>query len=120
MVSVILILKIFFALLFMFAGIVHIIKPKIFKHFIPDYLPKKLINYSVGIVEFIFGLGLLFSSTAKNAAVGILFLLILFLPIHIWDATKIKPAIGKKWVAYLRIPLQFLLLYFIYLIYTNT
>ena len=52
-----------------------------------------------------------------NASLGIFILLILFLPIHIWDATTIKPAIGSKKLAYIRIPLQFLLMYGAYLIY---
>ncbi len=113
-------LKFFFAAFFMFAGLMHLLKPKIFKYFIPDYLPKKTVNYVVGIIEFGLGFGLFFSSTVKQAALGILFLMIVFLPIHIWDATKIRPAIGKKWVAYIRIPLQFLLMYFAYLIYQNS
>ncbi|MFK8058670.1 MAG: MauE/DoxX family redox-associated membrane protein [Polaribacter sp.] len=113
-------LKFFFAAFFMFAGSMHFLKPKFFKYFIPDYLPKKTVNYIVGFLEFGLGLGLLFSSTVKEAAIGIFILMIIFLPIHIWDATKIRPAIGKKWVAYLRIPLQFLLMYFAYLIYQSS
>jgi len=113
-------LKLFFAVLLMFAGVMHIIKPKIFKYFIPDYLPKKLVNHIVGVVEFFLGLGLFFLTTVKISALAILILMIIFLPIHIWDATKIRPAIGKKWIAYLRIPLQFVLMYIAYLIYTNS
>jgi hypothetical protein len=41
----------------------------------------------------------------KNAAVGIFLLMLIFLPIHIWDATKVKPAIGSKKIAFVRIPL---------------
>jgi len=55
----------------------------------------------------------------KYAAVGIFILMIIFLPIHIWDATKIRPAIGSKKIAYIRIPLQFLLMYWAYYIYLN-
>lgn len=113
-------LTLFFVVLFMFAGIMHILKPKVFKYFIPDYLPKRLVNYIAGGIEFFLGLGLIFSATVKIAALGIFFLMIIFLPIHIWDATKIRPAIGKKWIAYLRIPLQFVLMYIAYLIYTNS
>ena len=103
--------RFFFAALFMFAGAMHIVKPKIFKYFIPDYLPKRFINYFVGGVEFCLGLGLTFTVTVKISSLGILFLMIILLPIHIWDATKIRPAIGKKWIAYLRIPIQFFTLH---------
>ncbi|MEE9408952.1 MAG: hypothetical protein V3V28_12855 [Polaribacter sp.] len=116
----ILILKIILGIFFCFAGIMHIVKPKFFKHFIPEFLPKLLVNYLAGIVEVGLGLGLFFSSTSKNAAGGIFILLILFLPIHIWDFTKIRPAIGSKKVAIVRIPLQFLLMYLVYLIYMNS
>ncbi|QOD60463.1 DoxX family membrane protein [Polaribacter haliotis] len=116
----ILILKIVFGVFFCFAGIMHIVKPRIFKNFIPDFLPKRLVNYIVGIIEFLLGSGLFFSETAKYAAYGIFILLIIFLPIHIWDVTRIRPAIGSKKIAILRVPLQFLLMYCAYLIYTNS
>lgn len=114
-----LILKLIYGGFFCFAGIMHIIKPDFFKHFIPDFLPKKLVNYVVGIIEFGLGFGLFFSETNKNASLGIFILLILLVPIHIWDVTKKKPAIGSKKIAIIRIPLQFLLIFGIYLIYNN-
>ena len=114
------ILKIIYAGFFCFAGIMHIIKPDFFKHFIPDFLPKKLVNYVVGILEFVLGLGLFFSETNKIASLGIFILLILLIPIHILDVTKKRPAIGSKKIANIRIPLQFLLMYGIYVVYLNT
>ena len=116
----VLILKIIFGAFFCFAGTMHIIKPKFFKYFIPDFLPKLLVNYVVGVIEFGLGIALFFTSITKSAAAGIFILLILFLPIHIWDATKIRPAIGSKKVAVFRILLQFLLMYLAYLIYLNS
>ncbi|WP_227431562.1 DoxX family protein [Polaribacter reichenbachii] len=97
----------------------HIIKPNIFKHFIPELFPKNLVNYIVGFVEFILGLGLYFTSTVKYASLGIFILLVLLLPIHIWDANKKRPAIGSKKLAIIRIPLQFLLMYGIYFVYIH-
>jgi uncharacterized membrane protein len=115
-----LITRIIFGILFCFAGIMHLIKPKKFKNLIPEFLPKLAINYIVGILEFILGFSIFFPSMVKNAAVGIFILLLILLPIHIWDATKIRPAIGSKKIAFLRIPLQFLLLYGAYIIYQNS
>jgi uncharacterized membrane protein len=114
------ILKIIFGSFFIFTGITHLIKPKIFKHFTPPFLPLKVTNYVAGIVEFALGLSLFFSTTVKYATVVFFILMIIFLPIHIWDATKIRPAIGSKTVAYIRIPLQFLLMYVAYLIYKSS
>ena len=115
-----LLLKIIFACFFIYAGIMHFIKPKFFNHFIPKGLPKLTVNYVAGAIEFILGIGLFFPSVTYHAALGIFILLVLFLPIPIWDATKLRPAIGSKKLAYIRIPLQFILMYCAYLIYQNS
>jgi uncharacterized membrane protein len=114
------ILKIIFAVFFIYAGIMHFIKPAFFKHFIPNEFPKLTVNYIVGVIEFGLGLGLFFPQVVSYSAYGIFILLIIFLPIHVWDATKKRPAIGSKIFAYIRIPLQFLLMYGAYLIYQDS
>ena len=108
-----------FGILFMVAGIAHFIKPKFYNRFIPNFLPKLTVNYIVGIIEFIFGIGLLIPTTRSYACLGIFVLMLLFLPIHLWDATKKNPAIGSKLLAYIRIPVQFLFLYIAYFIYQS-
>ena len=113
----ILILRVVFGLFFAYAGFVHFRKPKFFNGFIPDFLPKLAVNYVFGFIEFILGIGLFFNQTSKNSALGIFILMLLFLPIHIWDLTKKRPAIGSKKLAIIRVPLQFLLMYCAYLIY---
>lgn len=117
--NLILILKIIYGAFFCYAGIMHFVKPRFFKNFIPDFFPKKLVNYIIGFIEIILGLGLLFSQTENNAALGIFILLILFLPIHIWDLTKERPAIGSKKKAIFRILFQFVLISGIYSIYIS-
>jgi uncharacterized membrane protein len=119
MIIFVLILKTIFGAFFMFAGIMHFIKPQFFKHFIPDFFPKLTVNYVVGIIEFALGLSLFFTQIAKEAGLGICILMILFVPIHIWDLTKERPAIGSKKMAVIRIPFQFVLIYCAYLIYLN-
>ena len=114
------ILKIIYGGFFCFAGIMHLIKPAFFKHFIPDFFPKKLVNYAIGLIEFGLGFGLFFKQPTKYALIGIFILLLLLLPIHLWDVTKKRPAIGSKKIAIIRIPLQFLLMYLVYLIYINS
>lgn len=114
------ILRIIYGVFFCFAGLMHIIKPKFFKNFIPSFLPKLTVNYAIGVLELLLGLGLFFIETTKNAALSILILMIVFFPIHIWDATKIKPAIGSKKIAFIRILLQFILIYGAYIIFKNS
>jgi uncharacterized membrane protein len=115
-----LILKIVYGGFFCFAGIMHYIKPAFFKHFIPAFFPKKLVNYAVGFIEFSLGFGLFFNQSTKYAALGIFLLLIVLLPVHLWDVTKKRPAIGSKKIAIIRIPLQFLCMYGIYIVYLNS
>ena len=113
-------LKSIYGAFFVFAGVMHIIKPKLFKHFIPTGFPKLLVNYVVGVIESALGIALFIPPLTSIAALGIIILMILFLPIHIWDYTKERPAIGTKKTALIRIPLQFLLMYGAYIMYTNT
>ncbi len=114
------VLKIVFGIFFSYAGIMHFVKPQFFKHFIPDFLPKLAVNYVFGSIELILGVALFFPQTVNKAAAGVFILMLFFLPIHIWDLTKARPAIGSKKLAIIRIPLQFLLLYLSYLIYTHS
>lgn len=117
--TLVLIVRILFGAFFAFAGIMHFIKPKIFNRFIPGFLPKLMVNYLAGFFELAIGIGLIFNQTYKQAALGMFILMVVFLPIHIWDLFREKPAIGSKKVAIIRIPLQFVLLYVAYLIYTH-
>ena len=114
------VLQYVFASFFAFAGVMHYLKPKFFKHFIPKPFPKKLVNYVIGLIEFGLGVGLIIPDFTKKSALGIIVLLIIFLPIHIWDVTRERPAIGSKKRAVIRIPIQFLLIYLVYLIYQHS
>ena len=83
--------------------------------FVPTFLPLKLaIIYISGAVEIILGAMLLLKKYAKLGALGIFILLILFLPIHIWDVFSETPAIGSKQAAFIRLPIQFLLIYIVW------
>jgi len=116
----IIILRIIFGVFFAYAGFMHFKKPRFFNGFIPNFLPKLTVNYVFGFIEFVLGVGLFLNQTTKNAAVGIFVLMLLFLPIHIWDLTKKRPVIGSKKLAIIRIPMQFALMYCAYLIYMNS
>lgn len=117
---IIITLRILFGLFLAFAGVMHLIKPKIFNRFIPSFLPKRIVNYWVGILELSIGIGLLIKQTTHQAAMAFFVLMLLFLPIHIWDVFREKPAIGSKKTALIRLPLQFILLYIAFLIYSHS
>lgn len=106
------IVKIVLALFIIFAGIQHFVKPEVFLPFVPSFLPYSMaIIYVSGIIEIILGITLfLRKKYAKYGALGILFLMLLFLPIHIWDVFSETPAIGSYNKALVRLLMQFVLI----------
>lgn len=115
------VLKIVFALFMVYAGVQHFLKPSFFVPFVPPFLPfKTAVVYVSGVFEIGFGLLLFFKKYAKTAAWGILVLLLLFLPIHIWDVISETPVIGSKTAAWIRLPIQFLLIFLIWKIKNNS
>lgn len=66
------------------AGINHFRIPEFYISIIPDYLPyHQILNTLAGIFEIAFGLMLIFATTRRIAAWGIVLMLIAFLPVHI-------------------------------------
>jgi len=106
------VIKIILALFIIYGGVQHFLKPDFYLPFVPSFLPyKMMIIYASGIVEIILGITLLLNQRyAKYGALGILFLMLLFLPIHIWDVFSETPAIGDHEAALIRLPIQFLLI----------
>jgi uncharacterized membrane protein len=100
--------------LYILAGVMHFINPRMYIKIIPPYLPNpKLLNAIAGIFEIIFGLGLLFEPTRSVAAIGIIILLIAVFPANIYMYQKGAKGI-PKWALFLRLPLQFVLIAWAY------
>ncbi len=106
------ILSIVFAVIMIVAGVVHLIKPNVYLPILPSFIPFQLaIVYLSGLVEMAIGVLLLLNNKyAKIGAFGFLWLMILFLPIHILDAIADQPAIGSHTIAYIRIVVQFVII----------
>lgn len=103
--------RVLFALFIIMGGVQHFIKPNFYLPFVPSFLPFPMtIIYLSGIVEIALGLALLFTKYARIAAIGIFILMLLFLPVHIWDIISDTPAIGSHKAALIRLPFQFLFL----------
>ncbi len=96
-------------ILFMFiAGINHLINPQFYIPLIPDYLPNpSSINLLSGLLEILFSVLLVPSSTRKFSALAIIILLILFIPSHIYfiqiGACVEEGLCTPKWVAWTRL-----------------
>ncbi|MBR9914525.1 MAG: hypothetical protein GYB32_06810 [Algicola sp.] len=101
------------AIIYVLAGLMHFVKPKMYMRIMPRYLPNhKLLVYLSGIAEVILGIGLLFASTRSLAIYGIIAMLLIFLLVHFYMLSSEKAGAGiPKWVLILRIPLQFALMY---------
>ncbi|NNK19498.1 MAG: hypothetical protein HKP49_10125 [Maribacter sp.] len=103
------VLQVVLAVFMIYAGIQHFIKPLFYIPFVPGFLPFKMsIIYFSGVLEIIFGFFLLIPKYAKLASTGILVLLLLFLPIHIWDVFSEAPAMVSHQAALIRLPVQLL------------
>lgn len=102
--------------MYIFAGFMHLAKPKIYMRIMPKYLPNhRSLVYLSGVVEIILGIGLYYTETRDFAIYGILAMLVVFLLVHFYMLCEEKAAAGfPKWVLILRIPLQFGLLYWAY------
>lgn len=113
------VIKIILALFIIYGGVQHFVKPDFYLPFVPSFLPYPMaIIYISGIIEIVLGIALLLSKKyAKLGALGILVLMILFLPIHIWDVFSETPAIGSHSAALIRLPIQFVLIALAWIVY---
>lgn len=99
------------AIIITLGGISHFLSPEMFLPFIPDFLPAEIVNYLSGLVEIVVGMCYFIPSYRKLSALAMLILMLAFLPLHIIDVFLDNPAIGSKNLAYIRLPLQFVLIY---------
>ncbi|WP_203293223.1 DoxX family protein [Luteirhabdus pelagi] len=99
--------------LLVLAGVNHFRNPKLYKRIMPPYIPahSTMVTLS-GIAEMILGFMLMNADTQTIAAWGIIVMLIVFIPVHIYMLQDEKAAMKlPKWVLWLRLPLQFALMY---------
>ncbi len=102
-------LQILLAVFMIIGGIQHFLKPDFYIPFVVDFLPfKTTIIYISGLIAILLGVLLCIPPYAKIGAKGILLLMLLYLPIHIWDVFTETPAIGSHTGALIRLPVQFL------------
>jgi len=105
------------ALIYIIAGIMHFVRPKMYMRILPGYLPgHKLLVIISGIAEIVIGIALCFPMTKNLAIYAVIVMLTFFLPAHFHMLFNKKASMGiAKWVLVARIPLQFALMYWAYL-----
>ena len=78
-------LRIVLIVFYAFAGSYHFIDPEFYAGLIPDYLPyHSFINYLSGFFEIILAIGVAIPKTRLLAVKGIIVLLMLFIPSHVY------------------------------------
>jgi uncharacterized membrane protein len=111
---------IIFCVFYFGAGVNHFWHPANYIKIIPPYFPfKEAINYTSGIAEMCCAILMLFSATRKVSMYLTIFLLIIFIPAHIY-LIQIKGCASPgfcfpEWVAWVRLfPFQFILMWWAY------
>lgn len=103
-----------FAVLLILAGVYHFVNPAFYRPFMPDWFPKELANAAGGLVEVLIGVCLLVPQWRGYALWAACVLMIIFLPLHVIDLFRSKPAIGPHWVATIRVLVQLLLIWWLW------
>jgi uncharacterized membrane protein len=103
--------------MYSFAGTMHFIKPEAYLKVMPGFFKAKtFLVYLSGAIEIMLSVGLFFENTRSLAAMGIVLILITFLSVHFNMLRGKKYAMKvPKWILLLRIPLQFVLIWWAYL-----
>jgi uncharacterized membrane protein len=104
------------AVLYVLAGANHFYNPHFYEAIMPDYIGyHMLLIYVSGVCEIVLGLLLMPYSTRKIAAMLIIAMLIVFLWLHIQMLIDYWKNNDKHlWVAIIRVPLQFVLIWWAY------
>ena len=100
------------AALYVLAGINHFWHPTTYLHIMPDhYVHPASLVYASGAAEIIGGIGLLIPATRRFSAAGIMFMLLVFLDVHVFMLLRHDwfPDV-PVWLLWARIPLQFVLI----------
>tara|TARA_R100001369_G_scaffold61000_1_gene87814 strand:- start:1012 stop:1395 length:384 start_codon:yes stop_codon:yes gene_type:complete len=107
-ISVINFLRILLIGFYAFAGSYHFINPEFYSGLIPEYLPyHSFINYASGLLEIVLAIGVTIPKTRLLAVKGIIVLLVLFIPSHIYFI-KIGACVESAfciapWIAWVRL-----------------
>ncbi len=110
MKTVKLILSILFGVFLIMGGFNHFRDPNSYNQMIPDFFPKLAVNYITGVIELVLGFGVIIPRFRHSSALGIMILMILFLPIHVWEVFRDNPTFGSHITAMIRLPIQFVLI----------
>lgn len=101
------------AIMYIFAGIMHFFTTKSYVKIMPAFFKNKaFLVYLSGVAEVVLGVSLFIKPLKDFAIYGIVLMLLIFLVVHINMLKGKKEALGiPKIILILRLPLQFLLIW---------
>ncbi len=105
--------------LFLVSGTLHFAKPDVFRHIVPPSLPAPSVLVAVsGAAELAGAVGLWLVPTRRPAAFGLIALLFAVFPANVYMALEHErfAAVAPAWVLYARLPLQALLIVWMWLL----
>ncbi|SFO38328.1 Uncharacterized membrane protein [Algoriphagus ornithinivorans] len=93
---------------YIFAGINHFLNPEFYLPLIPDYFSNaEFINVLAGLAEIILGIGLLIKKVRRLAIIGIVLMLLAFIPSHVYFIQKGSCIDGglcvSNWIGWVRL-----------------
>ena len=102
------VLRIVLVLFYLFAGSYHFINPSFYLDLIPDYLPfRPLINRASGLLEVLLAVGVAMPKTRLLAVKGLIVLLVLFIPSHVYfiqvGSCVERAFCVSPWIAWVRL-----------------
>lgn len=102
---------------FILAGVNHFLNPEFYLVMMPPILPAhELLNVASGALEVGLGVLLCIGKTRVFAAWSLILLLIAVYPANIYMAMEAGKSIDvEPWIAYIRLPFQFLFIWWVYL-----
>lgn len=104
-------------LIFIAAGALHFRNPQMYESIIPPFIPahRELVLVS-GFFEMLGGIGAMLPQTRKSAGWGLIALLVAVFPANIYMAVDTEKfgKLAPSWALYARLPLQGLLIWWIY------
>ncbi len=113
-----LLLRILLAVFFVAAGILHYTKTSFYLQAMPPYLPRpRELVWVSGVFEILGGIGVLVPATQRFSGYGLIALLIAVFPANIQmaaDSAHNPNAVASSLLLWLRLPLQFALVYWVW------
>ncbi len=93
---------------YIFAGINHFLNPEFYLPLIPDYFSNaEFINVMAGLAEIILGIGLLIKKVRRVAIIGVVLMLLAFIPSHVYFIQKGSCIEGglcvSNWIGWIRL-----------------